>query len=90
MSDSVNHPEHYNIDGIECIDVIKCAIGKEGAADFCMGNAIKYLYRHTMKGQPIEDVEKAIWYLNKWLELQKPQEIDCPFEPDGAGDFISK
>lgn len=82
MSDSVNHPEYYNVGGIECIDVIGCAIGKQCAADFCMGNAIKYLYRHTMKGQPIEDVEKAVWYLNKWLELNTEVEKGCPFEGD--------
>ena len=80
MSDTVNHPRHYNQNGIECIDVIEAAIGCQGAADFCMGNAIKYLYRHTMKGQPVEDVRKAIWYLNKWLDLQTESEQGCPFD----------
>ena len=85
MNDTVNHPPHYNRNGIECIDVIEASIGRQGAADFCMGNAIKYLYRHSMKGHPVEDVQKAIWYLNKWIELQKSESQGCPFDESEDG-----
>lgn len=73
MSDPVNHPSHYNADnGIECIDVIKIATdGVGGEAAFCLGNAIKYLFRCNKKGKMIEDIEKAQWYLNRLLAALK-------------------
>lgn len=87
MTDNINHPKHYKQNGIECIDVIVAAIGQSGAADFCMGNAIKYLLQHNHKESNIEDVKKAIWYLNKWLEYmevdEKPVEMGCPFDETG-------
>ena len=78
MNNTVNHPSHYNQNGVECIDVIEASIGRQGAADFCMGNAIKYLYRHARKGHSVEDVQKAIWYLNKWIELNTERKKKCP------------
>lgn len=58
MSDQVNHPKHYNShpSGIECIDIVR-------HMSFNIGNAMKYLWRADEKGAPIEDLEKAIWYL---------------------------
>ena len=57
MSDSVNHPEHYNrVPGIECIDVVR-------HFNFNHGNAIKYIWRAGAKGDEIEDLRKAIWYI---------------------------
>ena len=85
MSDNINHPAHYNVGGIECIDVIESAMGQQGAQAFCIGNAIKYIYRHRYKGSAREDIEKAIWYLNKWLELdgrdgnENSSELDAGF-----------
>ena len=58
MTDSIEHPTHYtgrNI-GYECIDIAQCQ-------SFCTGNAIKYLWRYHGKGRPVEDLEKARWYL---------------------------
>lgn len=73
-NDNVNHPKHYTSDpsGIECIDIVKYR-------DFCIGNAIKYLWRAglkeeeglTNKEKQIEDLQKAIWYINKEIELIK-------------------
>ena len=71
MSDNINHPAHYNQNGIECIEVIRAAIGDSGTADFCMGCAIKYLYRARHKGHEIEDIQKANWYLAKYVELRR-------------------
>lgn len=89
MSDNINHPAHYNKNGIECIDVIIAAIGAEGAQNFCVGNAIKYLYRHQYKGKATEDIEKAVWYLNTWLSMQHRKENKSPhIIPDGNGGFI--
>lgn len=59
--DCINHPPHYNQhpNGIECIDVVEYM-------NFCLGNAIKYIWRAGIKTEdPIEDIKKAIWYLNR-------------------------
>jgi len=67
--DNVNNPKHYNDNesGIECIEVTK-------HCSFCIGNAMKYIWRHKSKGKPIEDLKKAIWYLNKQIELYEKKE----------------
>jgi len=56
----VNHPDHYNEhpSGIECIDVVE-------HYNFNMGSALKYIWRADFKGSPIEDLKKAIWYLER-------------------------
>ena len=68
MSDYVNHPSHYQGNGIECIDAMEAAFGREEVASFCKLNAFKYIWRSLNKGKCIEDIEKAIWYLNKYKE----------------------
>ena len=68
----INKPVHYTIgEGIECIDYIKQTLGLEGFKAFCDGNLIKYQHRHTYKGNPVEDMEKAQWYLEKMIETMK-------------------
>lgn len=67
-SDPVNHPGHYESGKFECIDVMLETQGKEAVMGFCICNAFKYLYRHKRKNG-FEDVKKAQWYLNKYLEL---------------------
>lgn len=65
--DNVSHPAHYCQGGIECIDAIKAAtVGKTGIEAFCVGNAIKYLFRYETKNR-IEDVRKAAWYVNRLI-----------------------
>lgn len=75
MSDMVQHPQHYNQGGIECIDAIKAAtVGKTGIQAFCVGNAIKYLFRYENKNG-LEDVKKAQWYINRLIqELEEKKE----------------
>jgi len=67
--DPVNSPAHYTEGGIECIDYLRAKLSVEEYMGFLRGNAIKYLTRMNDKGQPIEDVEKAIWYLRRLLSL---------------------
>ncbi len=65
--DMVAHPPHYQSDnGIECIDAIRAALGRDGFIAFCRGNVIKYSWR--MKSNPAEDQGKAAWYANKARE----------------------
>ena len=61
--DPVNHPAHYteNPSGIECIDVTM-------HFNFCRGNAIKYIWRAGSKGDEVEDLSKARWYIDKEIE----------------------
>lgn len=69
MSDNVNNPSHYATGKFECIDVMEEALGTEVVKHFCLCNAFKYIYRCTRKNGT-EDVEKATWYLKKYLELE--------------------
>lgn len=71
MSDNVNHPSHYTQGDIECIDAMLSAFGKEAVQNYCQCNAFKYLWRANLKGKPEEDMQKARWYVDKWLQLRK-------------------
>ena len=72
--DLVNHPTHYQSfdpsHNIECIDAMLAAFGVDEVSSFCKLNAFKYIWRSESKGQN-RDIEKAKWYLNKYLELNK-------------------
>ena len=75
VPDMVNHPQHYNQGGIECIDALKAAtVGKRGIEAVCVANVIKYLWRYEEKNG-IEDVRKAKWYIERLLmELEESQQ----------------
>lgn len=62
----VDHPSHYtsNPSGIECIEVTE-------HFNFNMGNAIKYIWRTDLKGDPMENLRKAAWYIER--EIQRRQ-----------------
>ena len=66
MSNSVDHPSHYtkHPSGIECIEIIE-------HMGFCLGNAIKYIWRADLKQNAIEDLEKAAWYIEREIKLRK-------------------
>ena len=68
--DVVNHPSHYESGKFECIDVMLETQGKEAVMGFCLCNAFKYIYRHKRKNG-IEDIKKAKWYIDKYIELAK-------------------
>jgi len=70
--DNVNHPSHYTShpSGIECIRVTE-------HLNFCIGNAVKYLWRAGLKGNAIEDLKKSRWYIDREIQrlgkqLQQP------------------
>jgi hypothetical protein len=60
MSDNVNHPKHYtaHLSGVECIQITE-------HMNFCLGNAMKYIWRADLKGNDIEDLQKAVFYINR-------------------------
>ena len=58
--DVVNHPPHYKIGGIETIDFIEAK-----GLDYNLGNVVKYITRADHKGNKLQDLEKARWYLDR-------------------------
>lgn len=60
--EAVNHPEHYQGNGIEVIDIIESF-----ELNFNLGNTVKYVLRAGKKGNKKEDLEKAVWYLKREL-----------------------
>lgn len=69
MNDMVNHPAHYTAGDIECIDALESALGKPGFLAHCRGSAIAYLWRAGMKGDAVQDLRKARWYIDKMIEV---------------------
>jgi hypothetical protein len=64
MTDGDNHPPHYTAhpSGVECITITE-------HMGFNLGNAIKYVWRADLKADALEDLRKAIWYIDR--EIQK-------------------
>jgi hypothetical protein len=60
LTDNVNHPPHYKVGGIETIDFIEAK-----SLSYNLGNVVKYLTRADHKGNKLEDLKKAQWYLNR-------------------------
>ena len=69
VEEKVNHPPHYNKGKIEVIDAIEA-----WDLNFNCGNVVNYVVRHKHKGTPIEDIEKAVWYLTRYLVQLKEEE----------------
>ena len=78
MADNVNHPAHYETGKFECIEVMIETQGVEAVKHFCQCNAFKYLYRAKRKNG-LEDMKKAIWYMNKYVELCEKNSCDGCF-----------
>lgn len=68
--EQVNHPNHYNQGQYECIAVMESIYGIEATMNFCLLCAFKYTWRTNDK-DGIQDIDKAIWYLNKYKELHE-------------------
>ena len=71
-SDVIN-PQHYKVNGLECIDVIE-ALG----FDFCLGNMLKYVWRAGRKDgvSTLEDCRKAQWYLSRHISKLEKNNAD--------------
>lgn len=62
-SDMVNHPPHYKVGGIETIDFIEAK-----GLNYRLGNVVKYVTRADHKGDRLENLNKALWYLKREIE----------------------
>jgi hypothetical protein len=61
--DNINHPPHYKVGGIETIDFIEAK-----GLDYHLGNVVKYISRANHKGNKLDDLNKARWYLNRAID----------------------
>jgi len=66
FDDLVNHPAHYKVGGIETIDFIEAK-----KLNYNIGNVVKYLTRADHKGNKLEDLRKAQWYLTREITMLK-------------------
>lgn len=69
FADVVDHPSHYTSGPTHsvCGEVIE-AIDVTETLTFNVGNAMKYIWRHKLKGKPLEDLQKARWYIDREIQ----------------------
>jgi len=74
--ENIEHPAHYTAgdNGIECVDAIRAALGRDGFIAFLRGQVIKYQWRMMLRGSAVQDAEKAQWYANKIVEVLLEEE----------------
>jgi hypothetical protein len=74
--DNVEHPAHYTShpSGVECIQVTE-------HMNFCIGNAVKYLWRAGLKGDAVEDLKKARWYIDREIQRLEGKGNDVGIKP---------
>ena len=78
MQDIVNNPKHYTShpSGIDCIQITE-------HMSFNLGNAIKYIWRSDLKNDAIEDLSKALWYIQREIDKRKKEQVDSYLEECG-------
>ena len=69
VEDVVNNPDHYNTGNIECIDAIEQSMSSVAFKGYLKGNCMKYLWRYDYKNKPVEDLQKAQWYLARLTQV---------------------
>ena len=71
MTDNVNSPAHYLKGKKETIEVIQDGMTDDEYHGYLKGNVLKYVSRYKFKGEPLQDLEKAQWYLNRLVKEVK-------------------
>lgn len=74
LNDSVNSPDHYASGGIECIDAIEESMASYAFHGYLKGNCQKYLWRYEAKENPIQDLQKCRWYLDKLIKTLEKED----------------
>ena len=84
MNDMVNHPEHYTAGAVECIDALESMASgyKDPVQAGLAWQVVKYIWRSPLKGNQLQDLEKARWYLDRLISRVKrvPSTEDNPAE----------
>ena len=70
VPEEINHPDRYTGGKYECIKVMVDVFGADAVKHFCILNAFKYVWRFEHKNG-VEDIKKAIWYLNEYVKLDE-------------------
>ena len=68
---NVHSPSHYMHGKKETIDVIRDCMENDEYHGYLKGNVLKYVSRYKFKGEPLEDLQKASWYLNRLIKEVK-------------------
>lgn len=78
--DAVNHPRHYSQhpSGVECIEITEYF-------NFNLGNAIKYVWRAGHKGDELEDLRKALWYIDREISRRTKHDEARRANEGGSG-----
>lgn len=63
---NIDHPKHYNTGDFEVIDIIE-----DSGLGFHLGNVVKYVLRCNHKDNKIEDLKKAMWYLERYIKIHE-------------------
>jgi len=64
----INSPPHYKYGKKETIDVIQDCMTNDEYHGYLKGNVLKYISRYKFKGEPLEDLKKAQWYLDRLVK----------------------
>lgn len=77
--DDVNGPSHYNMNGMETIELIKQSTSADEFEGYLKGNVLKYVsrYKHKHQENPVKDLQKAQWYLNRLIGELSVFESPC-------------
>jgi Protein of unknwon function (DUF3310) len=71
--DLINEPNHYHKGGIDIYGIMGAKFNEEKEKGFCIGNVLKYVIRHEMKGTPLQDLKKARFNLDRLIELTEKE-----------------
>lgn len=69
-NNQVDSPSHYTFGGIETIDYMQAKMSEDEFFGYLKGNIIKYISRSKHKGNELDDLKKAQWYLNKLIKIK--------------------
>ena len=85
LVDNVNHPKHYTSDecGVEAIELTSLLPS-------CIGNALKYVWRCGKKDDSVQELKKALWYVNYSIDNDLPSTIDDLSDTPHFEDLIKK
>jgi hypothetical protein len=77
LEDEINSPVHYNTGSMETIDLIREGMSDDEFLGYLKGNILKYIcrYRHKNKENPIKDLMKAKWYIEKLISIMREKQV---------------
>ena len=76
-ADEINSPVHYNTGSMETINLIREGMSNDEFLGYLKGNVLKYIcrYRHKHKENPVKDLMKARWYIEKLISIMREKQV---------------